>query len=47
VLVPALGMMQLHVPLGDGQWLLQAFHTIAGLGALVLAEVLARRFRLP
>jgi hypothetical protein len=44
-LVPVVGMMQLHLPLGDEQWLLQAFHALGGIGAIALAEMLAKRLR--
>lgn len=43
--VPVIGMAQLHWPLGDAQWVLRLVHVLVGLGALVLAEVLARRLR--
>ncbi len=43
--VPLLGMMQLYPHLDGLHWLLQLAHVLAGLGAIVLAEILAKRVR--
>lgn len=44
--VPLLGMMQIHLYLGEALGLLRLAHVAAGLGAISLAEMLARRLRL-
>jgi hypothetical protein len=45
VAVPVLGIMQLHLVLGDNQWIPQAIHVVAGLGAIGLAESLNKGLR--
>lgn len=45
--VPALGMAQLGPPLAGIPWLAQVLHVIAALGAMGLAEALAKRRRAP
>ncbi|MDR3437608.1 hypothetical protein [Telmatospirillum sp.] len=42
VLVPLAGVMQEHLFLGEGQWVLQVCHLGLGLGAIALAERLAK-----
>lgn len=44
--VPMLGMMQIHLYLGGALGLLRLVHVAAGLGAIALAETMARRLRL-
>ncbi|ABC22608.1 hypothetical protein [Rhodospirillum rubrum] len=43
LLLPVLGILQLQVDLGGGLWLVQTAHVVVALGAMGLAEVLAKR----
>ncbi|MBK1664731.1 hypothetical protein CKO38_06590 [Rhodospirillum rubrum] len=43
LLLPVLGVLQLQVDLGSSLWLVQTAHVVVALGAMGLAEVLAKR----
>ena len=45
LLPPLLGMAQLHFAMSDGLPVLRGLHVVAGLGAIALAESLAKRSR--
>jgi hypothetical protein len=47
LVVPILGAVQLHLPPTGGYGLLRVLHLFVGLGALALAESLARRLKAP
>lgn len=43
VALPVVGIAQLHVMPGGDHWIIQVIHLILGLGAIGLAEALAKR----
>ncbi len=43
VLLPVLGIAQLHIAPGPNHWIVQVLHVIIGIGAIGLAEVLGKR----
>ncbi|ABD89128.1 hypothetical protein I8G32_04232 [Rhodopseudomonas palustris] len=44
-IVPVLGLLQVHLPLGETSWLLRVLHVVAGVGAIGLAEALNKRIK--
>jgi uncharacterized membrane protein YdfJ with MMPL/SSD domain len=45
VVVPVFGMTQTQILPGSFHWMVQVLHLLVGVGALALAETLARRIR--
>jgi len=46
-ILPALGLTQAHMSVGGHHALLRLVHVLAGLGAIGLAEIMAKRLRQP
>ena len=45
VIVPLLGLNQTSLLVGPNHWVIQVLHLVVGLGAIALAETLARRIK--